>query len=213
MPHRPVCLVGLLVAACGSPAEVHHLPDAPPPPPDAPDASTCAIPATATVSGRLVVTTDDNLSVWVNGELIDSTIRVWSDPQGYDVTLKRRGRNVIAVEGRNAQNTSGYDRGILVDLRVPSLADGLVVSDTSWKLDTELRIGWEQVDYNDGAWSAPFVEGPATMAPWGNVFGALAPASTAQWLWAYDSSIATQKPVSETVYVRRAFQFAAPGCD
>lgn len=211
---RSSLLAGLLLAACGSSDDVNHLPDAPPAPlPDAPDASTCTIPASATVPGRLVVTTDDNLSVWVNGVLVDSTNRVWSDPQSYDVTLKRRGRNVIAVEGRNAFNAPGYDRGVLVDLRVPSLPDGLIVSGASWKLDTELRVGWEQVDYSDGAWAAPVVLGPATMGPWGDVFANLAPGSTAEWIWSYDSSTATSKPVTETVYVRRAFQFAAAGCD
>jgi hypothetical protein len=211
---RSTVLVGLLLAACGSSNEVNHLPDAPPAPlPDAPDASTCTIPADATVSGQLVVTADDHLSVWVNGELIDSTVRFWSEPQRYDVTLKRRGRNVIAIEGRNAFNTAGYDRGVLVDLRVPSLPDGLVVSGAGFKLDTELRVGWEQVDYNDGGWPAPVVLGPATMSPWGDVFANLAPGSTAEWMWSYDSSTVTTKPVTETVYVRRAFQLAAPGCD
>jgi hypothetical protein len=207
-------LFGLLVA-CGSSDGVNHLPDAPPAP-DAPagvDASTCTIPATATVQGRLVVTADDNWSVWVNGTLVDSANHAWSDPQGYDVTLLRRGPNVIAVEGRNVFNQGGYDRGVLVDLRVPSLADGTVVSGAGFKLSTELREGWEQADYNDSAWEAPVVLGPSTMGPWGDVFATLAAGSTAEWIWSYDSSTASNKPVNETVYVRRAVRFAAPGCD
>lgn len=171
----------------------------------------CQIGPDDTISATLRITADDNYKLYVDGALIDDTPRLWSDPQTYTVKLYRHPthKNVIAVEGINTQKISGLDRGVIVDIAFTlGGSTRAVLTDASWKLSTRLAADWFAPSFNDAAWSAPTVEGPHGIAPWGPVLGT----SSAQWLWSYSSDLSVdQKPVDETVYLRKTFYLSTAG--
>ncbi len=192
----------------------------------------CPIDMNATVTATIKVTADDYLRLWVNGTLVDDKLTTWGTVDTRDVTLFRHPsrKNVIAVEARNAFNTGGYDRGLLLDLGFDAGADAApdsgvpgIVTDPTWKIvgthhDAGLpdgglpdgsagAVGWFSPDFDDSAWFGPYDEGPHGMAPWGNVFGQ----SSARWLWSYDSSTAASKPADEFVYFRKTFYLDVGG--
>ncbi len=166
----------------------------------------CPIALDATVNAVVRITTDDDYVLWLNGVLIDATPRLWTNPQTYTVPIFRHPirRNAIAIQGTNRQNTSGPDRGIVMDLRFTAGAsEARVVTDASWRLSSVLVAGWNTASFDASAWTPAFVEGPYGMAPWGNVFGL---PSTARWLWSFDSNLpANQKVVQQTVWIHRDF--------
>jgi len=175
----------------------------------APDAG-CATPVDATMTGTLVVDADDYRRVWFNGQLIDDNGNGWTSPNTYsvEINLSPSRPNVIAVEGRNAFNQAGLDRGVAVDLR---FGTHVVVTDASWKFSLTSTPGWETADFDTSTWPTAVAIGAMGVAPWGDIFGGSAPASTAQWIWAYDPSTPANeesKPANELGYAR--LQFAMP---
>jgi hypothetical protein len=175
-------------------------------------APTCPIADEATIMGTLKITADDNYRLYVNGQLIDETPRIWSSPQTYTVPLFRNPtrKNVLAVQGINTAEISGLDRGIIVDLSFDAGAGTQsVLSDATWKLATALATNWFTVAFDDSAWVAAIDEGAHGIAPYGGVLGT----STARWIWAYDSNVdAAQKTdPPENVWVRKSFYLNLSG--
>jgi hypothetical protein len=172
----------------------------------------CSISESETVSGTLKVTTDDNYRLYVNDALIDETARLWSSPQTYPVTLFRHPsrKNVIAIEGLNAAEIDGLDRGIIADLAFDA-GGGVqsVVTDSSWKLSTTLATDWFALTFDDAAWVAATDEGAHGIAPYGAILGT----STARWIWAYDANVAATAKADppEKVWVRKTFYVNAAG--
>jgi hypothetical protein len=83
-----------------------------------------------------------------------------------------------------------------------------LLTDATWKLSTTDVPGWQDLTFNDSAWMSAVALGPNGTAPWGPILGA----STAQWLWSYvPSADAASKPVSEDVWVRKAFYVSPSG--
>jgi hypothetical protein len=169
-------------------------------------APSCPIADDATVSGTLRITTDDNFRLYVNGQLIDETPRVWSSPQTYTVPLFRNPtrKNVLAVQGINTAEISGLDRGIIADLSFDAGAGAQsVVTDATWRLATSLATNWFTVAFDDSAWVDAIDEGAHGIAPYGGVLGT----SSARWIWAYNSNVdAAQKAdPPENVWVRKSF--------
>lgn len=200
---------------------------------DPPDTGSCPIGMDETVRATVKVTADDFLRLWVNGELVDDKASTWGTVDTREVTLFRHPtrKNIIAVEGRNAFNTGGFDRGLLLDLGFDAGADagmdgGIpgIVTDPTWKIIGTLTDGglpdgglpdggttgvvaWFAPDFDDSKWHDPVNEGPHGMSPWGPVFGT----SKARWLWSYDSSIAPTKPADDLVYFRKVFYLDTAG--
>ena len=81
----------------------------------------------------------------------------------------KQGRNVIAVQiSRQKQSqVPGLIAGIKVtfDRGDPVL----LVSSGSWKASSKPIPGWQQADFNDGAWNAAKLNGAFGSAPWGDV--------------------------------------------
>ena len=175
-------------------------------------APSCPIADDATVSGTLRVTTDDNFRLYVNGQLIDETPRLWSSPQTYTVPVFRNPtrKNVLAVQGINTAEISGLDRGIIADLAFDAGAGAQsVVTDATWRLATSLATNWFTVAFDDSAWVAAIDEGAHGIAPYGSVLGN----SSARWIWAYNSNVdAAQKAdPPENVWVRKSFYLNISG--
>lgn len=190
----------------------------------------CSIDFDATITAEITITADDYLRLWVNGVLVDDKETQWGTVDSKTVTLFRNPtrKNVLAVEARNAFNSPGYDRGVLVDMTgVDAGGDAAttgIVSDGSWKIigtttDGGLPSGglpdggsgntpaWFDPTFDDSTWTAAFDEGPHGMSPWGAIFGT----STARWLWSFQSSAIDSKPQVDVVYLRKAFYLDMAG--
>ncbi len=167
------------------------------------------------ITGTVYATTDDAFVLYVNDTFIDGTPHLWSDPQEYTVTIHRdpSRRNTIAVQGTNTQNTTGRDRGVLLDLRFTTEAgQQIVVTNGDWRLATNAPASWYLTSFDDSSWQPVFDEGPYPEAPWGTVFAPFGIDTQAPWLWSYDSNQpANAKVVQETVFVRRDFYIDASG--
>lgn len=180
-----------------------------------PDADRCPVGAEETVPATITLTADDNVRLLVNGAIVDEVPHPWNQAAQYTVPIFRhpRRRNLIALEGANVVGVDGLDRGVLLDLRYT--VDGStyrVVSGAGWRVSPALEAGWETLAFDDAAWEAPVVLGPHGMAPWNDVFGVLAPATAAEWLWTYAATaLAADKPAAETIYLRRTFYLDVTG--
>jgi hypothetical protein len=201
---------------------------------DAADAGVrCSIGIDDMITASIRITADDHLTLWVNGQLVDDKTTTWGTVDTKTVTLFRHPskKNVIAVDGTNAFNQAGIDRGLLAELSfgpdAGTTADGgtiELVTDTAWKISWSSPDGgvpdgglpdggvagvaaWFDPAFNDSSWLPAFDEGAHGIGPWGNVFGT----SSAHWLWGYDSSSDPSKPTNEDVYFRRTFYVSAAG--
>lgn len=182
-----------------------HVMDVKPPPPDAP----CLFPE---IAASILTTADDQFDLYVNDKLV-GTSSDWTQAQSYTVMIHRDPgmRNVIAIQGANLQNTTGRDRGVLLDMRFTTEAgQQTVVTDTKWRLSASFSSSsWFATTFDDSSWTNAVSEGAYPEGPWGNVLGT---SSSAEWLWSYDSNLpANQKVVNETIYVRRDFYIDASG--
>jgi hypothetical protein len=167
------------------------------------------------ITGTLRATTDDQLVLYVNGDLVDGAPHLWSDARQYTVTLHRDSslRNAIAIAGSNEMNTDGRDRGVIADLRFTTEAgEQRVVTNGDWRLSATASSGWYETTFDVSSWPKAVSEGPYPENPWGTVFAPFGIDSTAEWLWSYDSNEpASAKVVAETVYARRDFYIDADG--
>ena len=125
------------------------------------------LPATTEFTcAHLVINADDICTPCINGTRLPHKIGGWPEFETYDVTrLLHAGRNVLAVEVRNAGSSAGLIGWLAI--RVGKEKRVLAVTDGTWKASDQLAPGWEQPRYNDASWPAAMVLGPVTMAPWG----------------------------------------------
>ena len=89
------------------------------------------------------------------------------------VPFCKPGANLLAVRAENRPAPSSNPAGLIVRLAV-TLADGkqlVVVSDGSWRADSELRSQWEQLAFDDASWKTAAVSAPFGGGPWGKVVG------------------------------------------
>ena len=163
------------------------------------------------ITATIRTTSDDAFDLFVNEQPIGSSSD-WTQAQTYDAAIHRDPgtRNVIAIKASNLQNTTGRDRGVLLDMRFTTEAgEQTIVTDTKWRLATTFSPTWMNTAFDDSTWSAAVSEGAYPEGPWGAVLGG---SSNAEWLWSYDSNQpANAKVVSETIYVRRDFFIDASG--
>ena len=208
-------LVCFFLIACGARTELGaprtgdggvpdvHLVDAHPV-----DVTNCVFPD---ISATILTTADDAFDLYVNDQVIGGN-QDWTQAQQYTVAIHRDPgmRNVIAIQGANQQNTSGRDRGVLLDMRFTTEAgEQIVVTNAKWRLATSAPGTWFQSTFDDSSWTNAVSEGAYPEGPWGNVLGTT---STAEWIWSYDSDQpANAKVVQETIWLRRDFYIDASG--
>lgn len=163
------------------------------------------------ITASIMTTADDAFVLYVNDQAVGQN-QDWTQAQAYTVTIHRDPgmRNTIAMQGTNLQNTTGRDRGVLLDMRFTTEAgEQTIVTDAKWRLATSVSGNWYATSFDDSGWKNATSEGPYPEGPWGNVFHTQ---SSAEWLWSYDSNQpANAKVVTETVYVRRDFFLDASG--
>jgi len=118
----------------------------------------------------LMITADDTLEVWVNGEhrfADDSPTPAWKRP-AY-VRLDRRlqpGVNSIAVA---VENLVAGPSGLIgrMEIRMHEGEPVVVATGGDWRCATEPAEGWQQPDFDDSSWDAPRVIGEFGVEPWG----------------------------------------------
>ena len=115
---------------------------------------------------QLTVDFDDTGTPFVNGKALHQKSGGWDVFESYDVTLLMHpGRNVLAVEARNNASAAGFIGWLTI--RAGKERRVLAITDAAWKSSNTLAPGWEQPPFDDKAWPAAQVLGPANMAPWG----------------------------------------------
>ncbi len=102
-------------------------------------------------SAILRIFVDTGYELFLNGRFI-AHVDEWNNMRDYNVRMYLKpGRNVIAVHGINSAGHRGFAFELLLN------GKDSICSDESWKVaDTELW-GWMMPDYDDSAWSAPYV--------------------------------------------------------
>lgn len=164
------------------------------------------------ITAAVMTTADDEFELFVNDQAVGGNSD-WTQAQQYSVLIHRDPGtiNVIAIKGTNLQNTTGRDRGVLLDMRFTTEAgEQTIVTDTKWRMATSVTSSvWSATTFDDSSWKSAVSEGAYPEGPWGNVLGT---SSTAEWLWSYDSNQpANAKVVTESVYFRRDFYIDASG--
>jgi putative heme-binding domain-containing protein len=115
---------------------------------------------------RLYVTGDDRAVVFVNGKQVAES-KGHEDIQVVDVSsaLQMKGRNFIAIQGRNGKAGSA---GILAKLEIETRkSKELIVSDDTWKVASKEEAGWNtETNFNVGAWKNVVVLAKLGEGPW-----------------------------------------------
>ncbi|MEE8128838.1 MAG: putative Ig domain-containing protein, partial [Vicinamibacterales bacterium] len=134
-------------------------------------------PAPAGIS-TLRISADNRDDVYFNGTFLGSS-GDWRQGSAYELFL-REGLNVVAVK---ASDSGGL--GVLIaELGLPT---GLVISDTSWKVQTVNEPGWQSPEFNDGGWVSATSYGQYGVSPWGTGVSGFPAGSLAQWIWSADN--------------------------
>jgi putative heme-binding domain-containing protein len=107
----------------------------------------------------LDITADNAFTVWVNGVRVGAG-EDWKKVNRFDVRSHIvDGKNVIAVEARNAKDGPA---GLLVRLAyVPNGQSRLaLVSDASWKASDKAPDNWQATNFDDSKWQPARILGP-----------------------------------------------------
>lgn len=118
-------------------------------------------------SAVVEVVADDAQRTWINGEDLGLEMD-WSRLVRHDVSSHLKpGKNVIAVEGRNAKGYAGLALRFTV-----KLADGVsaeLVSNDEWKISAKTEDGWLEAEFDDSSWAQASIVAEMGASPWGPV--------------------------------------------
>jgi uncharacterized phage protein (TIGR02218 family) len=74
-------------------------------------------------------------------------------------------------------------------------------TDATWKITLAPDFGWQDVSFDDSAWSEAIEQGTYPAQPWGSISG-FETDTPAKWIWHYDSRTSND---NSTVYFRKTF--------
>jgi len=114
----------------------------------------------------VAIAVDNSYTLCVNGVEVGKG-EGWSVAARWDVTtFLQKGRNVIAVEARNA----GGPAGVLARLTAKFGGKTTRIdSNTSWRASREAPPDWTQAAFDDSAWDPAASLGSPPVGPWGAV--------------------------------------------
>jgi len=118
---------------------------------------------------RLVVSCDNDFVAFVNGQRV-ATGQDWQRPVGLALKVPfNRGRNLIAVRGRNVGGPAGMI--LRLDLKLASGATRQIVTDSTWRTSFELVSGWHELRFDASGWQPAHSFGVTSdhQGPWGDV--------------------------------------------
>jgi alpha-L-rhamnosidase len=117
------------------------------------------------VSSALIwITSDDHYVLHVNGREMGRNHR-WDLIHQYEMRDQlRSGRNVIAVEGSNAQGAAG----LLVTAQLAGMNGQIrhIPSDAEWRTSATAPHGWTLPEFKDTGWASAAVIAPYGAEPW-----------------------------------------------
>ena len=152
------------------------------------------IDAPPTGTSTLRISTDDGEETYFNGDLLGSSSN-WRQASEYSVLL-REGLNVVAVKGIDGGAGVG---ALIAELDLPT---GMVVTDSSWKVQTVKEPGWAGLVFDDSGWMAATSYGQYGIGPWGLQVSGILAGSPAQWIWSADNE------ADDEVYLRLSLNVA-----
>ncbi|WP_432020946.1 family 78 glycoside hydrolase catalytic domain [Streptomyces sp. 1222.5] len=128
---------------------------------------TFSVPGGSVSDAQLVVTGDDTVDVWLNGQHLAASPRTtnsWQKALYVDLRAALTGgNNTITVACRN----TGGPAGLLGRVRIAT--DGGttdVVTDGSWRSAQSAPMGWEGPAFDDSGWSSAMDLGAYGTSPW-----------------------------------------------
>lgn len=153
----------------------------------------CAVCAT------ILISTDDLHTLYVNGIEIGSGAS-YTSAQVYTVALKRKSKNVIAVNATNTGGPAGMTATVLVDYSDDSTET--FVTDASWKtLQSVPPLEFANPRLDDSSWIAASEEGKNGVGPWGPT--SLPPAldiTQSNWIWTNETDSSGNAPVGHRAF-------------
>jgi hypothetical protein len=171
------------------------------------------------MSATITITCDNDYYLWFTGQYIGAMnhedglpIAVgWDVPESWAVNLQNGG-NVIAVWGLNWEPMAG-GQGMILEI---SLDDGtVIVTDNTWRVETDSIAGWTQFGFDDSGWDSPVLCGAYDAIPW-TIF---APPITefsingAEWIWhgpaTWDEGYGWKSPEPRVLF-RKTFYYTGP---
>jgi hypothetical protein len=138
----------------------------------------------------LRISADNGEDVYVNGAFLGSSGN-WEQGSEYTFALSA-GLNVVAVKGIDAVGAAA----LIAELDLPT---GMVVTNSSWKVATDVGQGWESPLLDDSGWAAATTYGQYGVKPWRNAVSNIAAGSPAQWIWSANNK------GDNVVYLRFSF--------
>ncbi|KAK0495925.1 lectin, partial [Armillaria luteobubalina] len=153
----------------------------------------CAVCAT------IIIATDDFHTLYVSGAEIGSGVS-YTSAQVYTVGLKRRSKNVIAVNATNTGGPAGMIATVLVDYSDSSTET--FVTDASWKtLQSVPPLEFADPRLDDSSWIAASEEGTDNVPPWGPT--SLPPVldiTQSNWIWTKETDSAGNAPIGHRAF-------------
>lgn len=137
----------------------------------------------------------DSFELFVDGESVAKGDG-WDSIDELDLKLSR-GKHAIAAIAKN----TGSKAGFLFQL---SYRGGYDVTDSAWKVSTQIAKGWDKVKFDDSKWQNAAVVGSPGVSEWisgRSPYRFLSGLMLAKYIWASDSGNGSQ-----TVYLRKVIQ-------
>jgi hypothetical protein len=119
------------------------------------------------------IAADDVCEVFLNGTRVGAHA-TWQRTAAFAVgPLLKTGSNLLAVRAENRPASGKNPAGLIarLDVTLPNERQLTVVSDSSWRTESETRLQWEETAFDDSGWKPVAVVAPFGGGPWGKIAG------------------------------------------
>ncbi|QHJ11706.1 Intracellular serine protease [Paraglaciecola mesophila] len=133
-----------------------------------------------TETATITISVDNFEDTYFNGVFLGSSTN-WQYAKSYTVELVP-GRNVLAVKAQDVDGVAALIAKIETE-------QGIIVSDSDWKIATQASEGWNTQDFDDSTWSNATAYGAYGAQPWRWRVNRLNGANGANWIWSGDNDL------------------------
>ncbi len=141
--------------------------------------SIAAAPMTSETA-TITISVDNFEDTYFNGVFLGSSTN-WMYAKSYTVELVS-GRNVLAVKAQDVD-------GIAALIAKIETEQGVIVSDSDWKISTQTLEGWNSQDFDDSSWDNATAYGAYGAQPWRSRVSRLSGSAGAKWIWSADNDL------------------------
>lgn len=141
--------------------------------------SIAAAPVTSEMA-TITISVDNFEDTYFNGVFLGSSNN-WMYAKSYIVELAS-GRNVLAVKAQDVD-------GIAALIAKIETEQGVIVSDTQWKVSTQTFDDWNTQSYDDNSWGYAAEYGAYGALPWRSRVSGLYGSNGANWIWSDDNEL------------------------